>query len=188
MQVQGLECPSCGAPLADLQEPNALGARGDALLHCSFCGTSLDLNRALCPQCAFLNREGERFCSRCGAQVIRVCPSCKHENWAGDEYCASCGRTLDLLEIMTQAESRDTRARLEAQRRHAHLVKAQESRDSEARMASFWDMERRRLETIARDTAQKQRRERLVLAGIVLLIAAIVLIAVIILVANGLGG
>jgi hypothetical protein len=187
MQLQDLECPNCGAPVAELPLPAGLGAPGEALFQCRFCGTTIDLNRALCPQCAFLNRAGERSCIRCGAQVVRVCPFCKHENWAGSEYCAGCGRTLDLLEVMTRAGSRDTRARLEAQQQGARLLKLREQKDSEARMAHFREMERQRLEAVARDTAERQRRERLVLAGILFAIAFIVLVALIVLVVNGVG-
>jgi hypothetical protein len=187
MQLQDLECPNCGAPVTNLTLPSADGAPGDAIFQCPFCGTHVDMNRALCPQCAFLNHEGERFCGRCGAQVVRVCPFCKHENWAGNEFCARCGRTLDLLEIMTQSGSRDTRARLEAQRQQARLLKAQEESASEARMAQFWEMERQRVEAVARETAEKQRRERLMLAGIVFFIAVIVLLVIVVSVINGPG-
>ena len=187
MHSQGVECPNCGAPVASLPLPSAAGAPGEALFHCHFCGTQVDLNRALCPQCALLNHEGERSCGRCGAQIVRVCPFCKQENWAGNESCIGCGRTLDLLEIMIQPASRDTRARLEAQQRQARLLKAQEEQASEARMARLWETERQRVEAIARDTAEKQRRERLVLAGIVFLIAFIVLLVIGVLVVSGLG-
>jgi hypothetical protein len=187
MQLPDLECPNCGAPIAGLRLPDGLGALGDALFECRFCGTHIDLNRALCPQCGFLNREGERFCGRCGAQVVRVCPYCTHDNWAGSEYCARCGRTLDLLEVMTQAGTRGTRARLEAQQQAARLLKAREEQDSQARMAHFWDMERHRLEAIARDTAEKQRRERLMLAGIIFAIGFAVFAIIVVLVASGIG-
>jgi len=118
---------------------------------------------------------------------VRVCPFCKQENWAGNESCIGCGRTLDLLEIMIQPASRDTRARLEAQQRQARLLKAQEEQASEARMARLWETERQRVEAIARDTAEIQRRERLVLAGIVFIIAFIVLLVIGVLVVGGLG-
>jgi hypothetical protein len=89
---------------------------------------------------------------------------------------------------MTQAGSRDTRARLETQQRQAGFLKAQEERESAARMDRFWDMERRRLEDIARDTAEKRRRERLILAGGVFFVAFIVLLALVLLIVNGLVG
>jgi len=187
MQLQDVECPSCGAPVANLPHPSAAGTPGEALFHCRFCGTQVDLNRALCPHCALLNRERERSCGRCGSQIVRVCPFCKQENWAGNESCIQCGRTLDLLEIMIQPASRDTRARLEAQRRQARLLKAQEEHASEARLARLWEMEHQRVEGIARDTGEKQRRERLVLAGIVLVIAFTVLLVIGVLVVSGLG-
>jgi hypothetical protein len=55
-------------------------------------------------------------------------------------------------------------------------------------MDRFWDMERRRLEDVARETAEKQRRERLMLAGVVFFVAFIVLLALALLIVNGLVG
>jgi class 3 adenylate cyclase len=48
----------------------------------------------LCPRCRTENREGRRFCSKCGAALAAVCPSCGFTNEPGDEFCGGCGARL----------------------------------------------------------------------------------------------
>jgi len=171
MKVQGLECSSCGAPV--------MGVKDEAAYQCRFCGATINFHRALCPDCGLLNPEGQRFCTQCGATVVRTCPHCEHDSWAGAEYCGNCGRPLDLLEIMTQSRLRDTRARMEVQQQEAMLLKRRETTQAEARMEQFWEMERQRLEKIASDTAENRKRERQVV-GILLLAAAFFVLLIII--------
>jgi hypothetical protein len=45
----------------------------------------------LCASCRSENREGRRFCSKCGAALAAVCPSCGFTNEPGDEFCGGCG-------------------------------------------------------------------------------------------------
>jgi class 3 adenylate cyclase/tetratricopeptide (TPR) repeat protein len=47
-----------------------------------------------CPRCQHENREGRRFCSRCGAGLAAACPSCGFTNEPGDEFCGGCGARL----------------------------------------------------------------------------------------------
>jgi hypothetical protein len=47
-----------------------------------------------CPRCQHENREGRRFCSRCGAGLAAACPSCGFSNEPGDEFCGGCGARL----------------------------------------------------------------------------------------------
>jgi class 3 adenylate cyclase len=47
-----------------------------------------------CPRCQHDNREGRRFCSKCGAALAAVCPSCGFTNEPGDEFCGGCGARL----------------------------------------------------------------------------------------------
>ena len=44
-----------------------------------------------CPQCQFQARKGEKFCGRCGTQLIFVCPSCGFENPPDYKFCGECG-------------------------------------------------------------------------------------------------
>lgn len=47
-----------------------------------------------CPACQTDNREGRRFCARCGAPLARPCPSCGFVNEPGEAYCGGCGAGL----------------------------------------------------------------------------------------------
>ena len=48
----------------------------------------------LCSRCRTDNREGRRFCSKCGAALAVVCASCGFTNEPGDEFCGGCGQRL----------------------------------------------------------------------------------------------
>ncbi len=48
----------------------------------------------LCLRCRTENREGRRFCSKCGAALAAVCSSCGFTNEPGDEFCGGCGGRL----------------------------------------------------------------------------------------------
>ena len=47
-----------------------------------------------CLRCQHENREGRRFCSKCGAALAVACPSCGFTNEPGDEFCGGCGARL----------------------------------------------------------------------------------------------
>src|SRR5215468_4735022 len=47
-----------------------------------------------CPRCQHENREGRRFCSKCGAALAAACPACAFTNEPGDEFCGGCGARL----------------------------------------------------------------------------------------------
>jgi class 3 adenylate cyclase len=47
-----------------------------------------------CSHCHAGNRDGRRFCARCGAPLPRACASCGFENEPGDQFCGGCGHPL----------------------------------------------------------------------------------------------
>jgi class 3 adenylate cyclase/tetratricopeptide (TPR) repeat protein len=51
----------------------------------------------LCGGCGTENREGARFCGKCGAELraTLVCPDCREENPAGQRFCDACGHPLN---------------------------------------------------------------------------------------------
>ncbi|MGQ0662214.1 MAG: adenylate/guanylate cyclase domain-containing protein [Pseudomonadota bacterium] len=48
----------------------------------------------LCPKCSSPNREGRRFCAKCGATLQIACPACGFVNEPTDEFCGGCGAVL----------------------------------------------------------------------------------------------
>ncbi len=48
----------------------------------------------VCPSCGTENREGRRFCSKCGSSLAVACPSCGAANEPEDRFCGACGAAL----------------------------------------------------------------------------------------------
>jgi class 3 adenylate cyclase/tetratricopeptide (TPR) repeat protein len=47
-----------------------------------------------CLKCQFDNKEGAKFCGKCGAKLALVCPQCNSENDPENNFCNECGRNL----------------------------------------------------------------------------------------------
>src|SRR5262249_61658264 len=47
-----------------------------------------------CSQCQAENREGRRFCTKCGAPLAVLCSACGFTNEPGDVFCGECGASL----------------------------------------------------------------------------------------------
>ncbi|MFB0532439.1 MAG: adenylate/guanylate cyclase domain-containing protein, partial [Desulfatiglandales bacterium] len=47
-----------------------------------------------CPQCQFDNREGVKFCEKCGAKMELTCPNCGAEIPLDRQFCGECGHDL----------------------------------------------------------------------------------------------
>src|SRR5215212_1273730 len=47
-----------------------------------------------CPQCRAKNREGRRFCARCGESLALACAACGFANEPGEDFCGGCGTPL----------------------------------------------------------------------------------------------
>jgi class 3 adenylate cyclase len=47
-----------------------------------------------CAKCRNENREGRKFCSKCGAPLARACPECGASNEPGEDFCGDCGASL----------------------------------------------------------------------------------------------
>jgi class 3 adenylate cyclase/tetratricopeptide (TPR) repeat protein len=46
-----------------------------------------------CPRCDLDNREGRKFCAKCGAGLGWSCPDCGFANSSGEDFCGGCGRS-----------------------------------------------------------------------------------------------
>jgi class 3 adenylate cyclase/tetratricopeptide (TPR) repeat protein len=51
-----------------------------------------------CPECQFVNRDGAKFCKKCGNKLELLCPSCGHLNQADSLFCDECGYNLKTPE------------------------------------------------------------------------------------------
>ena len=49
-----------------------------------------------CPNCQFENREGAKFCGKCGHKFEITCPECGTQNQAKNNFCDECGSKLSL--------------------------------------------------------------------------------------------
>ena len=61
-----------------------------------------------CLKCATKNREGRRFCARCGQPLKPVCASCGAPNEPGEAFCGDCGAALQPAPALQSAERRGT--------------------------------------------------------------------------------
>jgi len=49
-----------------------------------------------CPECQFENREGAKFCNKCGHKLEIICSKCGTSNQPGAFFCDECGYNLTL--------------------------------------------------------------------------------------------
>jgi class 3 adenylate cyclase/predicted ATPase len=47
-----------------------------------------------CAKCGAENREGRKFCAKCGSPLARRCPQCSASNEPGEDFCGECGGAL----------------------------------------------------------------------------------------------
>jgi double zinc ribbon protein/adenylate/guanylate cyclase family protein len=52
----------------------------------------------LCTSCSTENRDGAKFCARCGHGLSVACPSCGAAYQADDLFCVECGHGLQSAE------------------------------------------------------------------------------------------
>ena len=172
--LREFECPNCGG--------YEMEVTADGWLLCQYCGSSFGEVMRICPQCGHYNEDGARHCAECGAQLVRDCPACGADNWALAEHCVHCGRNLDLIEHMARRWQLTTQQRLDKQRASMTVLKAEEERASQERMAALMEADRIRQEAIAlAQAAQRERDRRLYTATVVGLAVFITLVILIVL-------
>src|ERR1700694_3297236 len=47
-----------------------------------------------CAKCGSDNRDGRKFCAKCGVALARPCPRCGASNEPGEDFCGDCGTAL----------------------------------------------------------------------------------------------
>ncbi|MBF0340971.1 MAG: tetratricopeptide repeat protein [Magnetococcales bacterium] len=56
-----------------------------------------------CSQCHLDNRQGVRYCTRCGSPLLAVCPQCRAPRAGEDIYCGECGFRLPGTSLASHA-------------------------------------------------------------------------------------
>src|SRR5215472_15358078 len=51
----------------------------------------------LCKKCGSENREGRKFCSKCGLRLALTCVKCGAPNEPGEDFCGDCGAPLTIV-------------------------------------------------------------------------------------------
>ncbi len=97
-------------------------------------GYALDVT--ICSNCDAENRDGRKFCARCGLALALACAACGSANEPGELFCGECGASLQLRGETTPAAAPEAPA---AERRLVTILFADlvgfttlsESRDAE---------------------------------------------------------
>ncbi|HSR47644.1 MAG TPA: hypothetical protein VLL77_06605 [Anaerolineales bacterium] len=109
--------------------------------------------------------------------TIGKCPSCGSPHASGAETCLVCGEPLTgVARILTSPAAPRQPRWLDQNRQRAGDLKRTEASAAEERMASFREIDRRRLEherAMAAQTASRERRA-MILAGVVIGLIAVI--------------
>jgi len=70
-----------------------------------------------CTKCQFENREGAKFCRKCGNKLELICPSCSHSYQTDSIFCDECGHELS---VPTETEMRSQT--FDSERKHATVL------------------------------------------------------------------
>ena len=171
MYLSQLLCTHCqGAGLELESESQAI---------CRFCGTENAVTGTLCPRCEFVNASADETCAGCRQSLSRKCPNCGAQNWIGLDACRACQHQLDVVALASARWGTDTAGRLNAQRRDAAGIKAQEASDSQRRMAALEATEERRQGLLRESTRQRDAQQRVLLVVVALALTGFVAVVVI---------
>lgn len=58
-----------------------------------------------CPKCQLNNREGVKYCERCGTRLELVCPKCRTVLSLDTRFCGQCGEKLIPIQKTTNVTS-----------------------------------------------------------------------------------
>ncbi len=58
-----------------------------------------------CAKCGSDNRDGRKFCSKCGVALARSCPRCGVSNEPGEDFCGECGAAVAAKAVAAATSS-----------------------------------------------------------------------------------
>ena len=119
-----------------------------------------------CPTCGASNREGGKFCSKCGTSLASGCPACGAQNEPGDAFCAECGTALPATAAPTALPRGGSRSRApprlrplrRPRRLHDRSPRARDAEDVRELLSRYFDTCRRLIELLRRHGREVHRR------------------------------
>ena len=75
-----------------------------------------------CSKCGSENREGRRFCAKCGAPLAVQCPQCHASNEPGEDFCGECGAALGDAASAAADGNQSATASAGGERRHLTIL------------------------------------------------------------------
>jgi hypothetical protein len=155
-------CPTCNAAV----RPDSKGG-----LCCPGCGTVLAGPFTLCPECGGINTPGVSDCAQCAKELTVPCPGCRMVNWSGAERCGGCGRELDALAHAFRPVSASFELRRQELVQNVSSFREKEERESQARLDTLREADRRRMRRSAELAERARISERRIIIGAVVVIA-----------------
>jgi uncharacterized membrane protein YvbJ len=173
--LRELSCPNCGAPDLEAHQP-------DGVVMCRHCGNTFAADNSIaCPNCEAINPPDSSFCKACGEKLRSQCTACGAQNWSGAEFCAQCGRDLSAVAALAERHATSYKGVLQQQRDIANLLKDEDEESSKKRLAAMWSKESDRQAHLAKQRAEQQRQQRILLAvafGLALVVLVIMSLVV----------
>ena len=56
----------------------------------------LNQDEVICKHCKTANQKGKKFCSNCGAKLMKECPKCGYDVEDGVKFCPNCGSLIGV--------------------------------------------------------------------------------------------
>jgi hypothetical protein len=177
--LQSLKCSQCGGgPLTD---------NGDGSIACPFCGSTFAHPERVCPRCESVNEPGVLECTACGQTLQEPCVRCGTLNWVNASYCKRCGVALNILEHIAARRAEGDGERIRRLQAAAGKIKEETERSSHERLNKMWAQERERLEMLAKNKAEQQRQERIIVAIMAVAVVTVILVVIVLAVTSRLG-
>ncbi|MGD8632813.1 MAG: zinc ribbon domain-containing protein [Anaerolineales bacterium] len=96
-----------------------------------------------------------------------LCPACHTLNSIDAETCTGCGEPLTIFgRVMARQGSQSRSQRLEQMRGRAGAIKEEARKSSDARMATFKEIDHRRFEHEREEIIAQQMRDRRLFRGV----------------------
>ena len=92
----GTPCPQCGAvvPPDSRYCPNCAALCGSGRFGKAQHKVEATYVAVNCPNCGHPDNTGRRFCTACGAKIVKLCPLCGAEIEPTAGYCEKCGQII----------------------------------------------------------------------------------------------